>query len=189
MNNKKIVMLILVLGLISTLFLIKVLDNTTNDEKKFKKEYELLNNKSSIKLNIPKHNKIKYISYKDAIKLLNNNETGIIYFGKVDDESSRKIVEKLIDFGIKSNDVNNLYYVEYNNNKIDSKTEQLFYKFKDEMFNSNNNELYMNIPTVVAFSNNRILSVHVGDKNLNNSYKVLFDKITESVCYNGDDSC
>ena len=89
-KKKNIIIIILILIIIILGILIAVVKNTksyTEDEKKFKEEYESLNGTKSknsgkkiMEVTIPKDNNIKYITSKEVIDIL-KNKTGVIYFG------------------------------------------------------------------------------------------------------------
>ena len=86
--NKKII-LIFILILIVLIVVASIIKNNsvTSDEKKFKQEYEIYNNKKNKesgkvypKVDIPKKNKVVYATSKQVKNLLTDG-TGIIYFG------------------------------------------------------------------------------------------------------------
>lgn len=87
----------------------------TEDEKKFKKEYESINGTSRTngetikKIDIIENNKMVYTSLSEANKILEDG-TGIIYFGYAADSGSRNILPILLDV-IKENKVEKVYYV------------------------------------------------------------------------------
>ena len=176
MNNKKIISIILIILLIMIPCFIKIFDKTTKDEKRFKREYEELNNKY-LRVNIQKNNKIKYITSTKSLEMIKSKDkSGIIFYGNKIDEKSRSIITTLIDVSKNYEDVKNIYYVE--TTKIPAELE-----YQSDLV----------IPTVLAFSKGKILGLRSekeDNKNkLEKSYKVLFDKVTQMICYNGDDSC
>ena len=108
-----IVLLIIIIGVIVYMEM-----NVNRDGIKFKKEYEVINNKSTgygdnkyRKLDIPRKNKIKYSSAKDIVNKMNNKESFVVYFGFAKCPWCRSIMEELIKA---SNDskVKTLYYVD-----------------------------------------------------------------------------
>ncbi len=79
-----------------------------NDINKFKEEYE---SQEGIEVNISKDNKIKYISAKETVDVL-KNKTGILFFGISSDNTTRSVVETLLQVA-KDNDLN-IYYFDPN---------------------------------------------------------------------------
>ena len=113
MKNKLIKILIIVLIVIIVILSIFTVKN--NDEKRFKQEYEKYNdikntnaNKKYISLEIPLQNGVKYITSKEAIKIL-KKQTGIIYFGYPQCPWCRSIIEVLLET-LKEENINTLYY-------------------------------------------------------------------------------
>ena len=100
MKNKKLILIIGLIILISLIGIISFLcinkDNSTKDERKFKEEYESINEKSKISLTIPEDNKMKYVTAKEVIDIL-KNKTGVIYFGFPDCPWCRNVVPTLIN--------------------------------------------------------------------------------------------
>jgi len=84
----------------------------TEDEKKFKKEYEDLNDKYD-KVEIADDNNIKYISLSESIKILKEG-TGVIYFGTPKENDSRNSVPKLLK-AMESTNLEEIYYVDITN--------------------------------------------------------------------------
>ena len=94
------ILVIIFIGII-VLYTINNDNKITNDEKKFKKEYESLNtkktssNKKYLSLDIPKQNNIKYLTAKETIKKLKKG-TSIIYFGFPECPWCRNLVPTLL---------------------------------------------------------------------------------------------
>lgn len=84
----------------------------TDDEKKFKKEYESLNDKYD-KISIIDDNNIKYISLADANKII-KEESGLIYFGYAKSNDSRNVIVSLLKV-MESTSLDNIYYVDIEN--------------------------------------------------------------------------
>ena len=108
-----IVLLLIVIGVVVYMEM-----NVNRDGVKFKKEQEVINNKSTgygdnkyRELDIPRKNKIKYSSAKDIVNKMNNKESFVVYFGFAKCPWCRSIMEELIKA---SNDskVKTLYYVD-----------------------------------------------------------------------------
>ncbi len=88
-----------------------------NDIKKFKEEYEALNDQ--IKVNISLDYQVNYVDSDEAANFL-NNDTGIILFGNPEDLQTRSIVETLFMVA-NDNDLELKYYnpSTYEDNGID----------------------------------------------------------------------
>ena len=89
MKEKKVYVLIGIIAIIIVIlsFFIVRDNKVTDDEKKFKVEYEKFNGKKSLtskkdymKLNIPDKNGVEYINGEKAIEILSEG-SGVIYFG------------------------------------------------------------------------------------------------------------
>lgn len=105
MKEKKIwfiIGLIIVVILILSIFTVK---NTkvTNDEKRFKKEYERFNGRTGLstgkkykKVNISDKNGVKYVSGKKVVELLSKG-TGVIYFGFPECPWCRNMIEPFLE--------------------------------------------------------------------------------------------
>lgn len=160
--------------------------NITEDEKKFKKEYEDLNGKQregkdykNQTIEIEEENKIVYASQDDILKLFENG-TGVIYFGFPDCPWCRNAVPVLIE-AAKEEDIPKIYYYnavsERDVKKLDNgeiKTEeegstfyrQILDKLGDKASSYEGLEddrikrLYF--PTVVFIKNGEIISLHEG---------------------------
>lgn len=99
--------------LISSIIAIKV--NKT-DSARFKKEYESLNGKKDEngntlqKLKLPKKNKIKYISLKEALNVI-KEESAIIFLGAANCNKSRNVIPIFLE-KIEKSDVDEILYVD-----------------------------------------------------------------------------
>ena len=90
----------------------------SNEKKKFKEEYESINNKVNEKsgkknreLSIPKNNPFVYKTASDINKMIDNKETFIVYFGFSDCPWCRSVLEELIEVA-KDKKVDTIYYVD-----------------------------------------------------------------------------
>lgn len=104
--KRRIIKLITVLIVVGILFgIIYTIDKKqkSRDSYKFKIEYESLNGEKSQSgktyrtLNISKTNRIKYSTAEEIVKMINNNETFIVYFGFAKCPWCRSMVENLLD--------------------------------------------------------------------------------------------
>ena len=116
-KNKNLILIILMLIIIILGILIVVFKNTksyTDDEKKFKEEYESLNGTKSktgkkvMDITIPKDNNMKYITSKEVIDIL-KNKTGVIYFGFPECPWCRSAIPVLIN-AAKCECLDEIYY-------------------------------------------------------------------------------
>ena len=119
-KKTKIIILILILLLFGGLLTFFIINNKnkkliTEDSLKFKEDYESVNGKkvsdelSYSSLDIPKNNPMKYSSYEEIFKILDNG-TGVIYLGFPECPWCRNIVPVLIDTALKSK-VETIYYL------------------------------------------------------------------------------
>ena len=119
-KKTKIIILILILLLFGGLLTFFIINNKskeliTEDSLKFKEDYESVNGKkvsdelSYSSLDIPKNNPMKYSSYEEIFKILDNG-TGVIYLGFPKCPWCRNIVPVLIDTALKSK-VETIYYL------------------------------------------------------------------------------
>lgn len=128
--NKKVIIIagivIIVIALFSTLM---ILLSGTKDARKFKEEYESINDKDNgkgnkyRKVNIPRSNPIKYQTAKDIVKRVDNKETFIVYFGFKECPWCRSVIEQLIKVA-QDKKIDTIYYVDIkdirNTKEIDS---------------------------------------------------------------------
>lgn len=115
--------LIVVIGVMSFILVLMKSDKPkikfSEDEIKFKQEYESLNGKEiaenySLKnVEIISDNNIKYVKDDEILNLLNKG-TNVIYFGWADCNWCRSIVPTLIDV-LKDNNIEKLYYYDFKN--------------------------------------------------------------------------
>lgn len=172
-----LIIVILISGIISILYINK--DSSTKDEKKFKKEYESINQKSKISLTIPEDNKIKYINSKETIDIL-KNKTGVIYFGFPDCPWCRNIVPILINTA-KCECLEQIYYFnalsirdikhldESGNIVIDKQGSKDYYEIVELLSNylgsyeglNDDSIKRLYFPTVVFVKNGRIVDIHI----------------------------
>ena len=82
-----------------------VSNNITEDEKRFKTEYEDLNSSNIVNVKIKDHNNVKYVDMNKLLDILKNG-SGLILFGNKNDSSSRLVVNSII-YNLDNND---LYY-------------------------------------------------------------------------------
>ena len=89
--------------------------NFTADEKKFKKEYENLNGQTNINeeilldVEILEDNNVKYVSLKEAVELIKNND-GVLFFAYPTNQKSRIAAPILIN-AMSNTDLDKIYYL------------------------------------------------------------------------------
>lgn len=117
MKNKFLIITMLFLTLF-TLTACKSYKPENTDAKKFKDEYESLNGTKRQKdskiirsINISENNPMIYKEAKDIVKMINNKETFVVYFGFADCPWCRSVIPTLIDV---ANDLelDTIYYVD-----------------------------------------------------------------------------
>lgn len=116
MREKKILGLIgvvLIVVVILSIFTVKN-NKLTDDEKRFKAEYEgfngktsLTSNKKYLKVKIPEKNGIKYVSSKKIIEILKEG-TGVIYFGFPECPWCRNMIVPFLE--VMNEEAENVYY-------------------------------------------------------------------------------
>ena len=106
--------------IIITLFLCLFISSCSmplNDAKKFKQEYESLNNQENIdgkkyqNITIDKDNPVVYKTAGDIVKMINDKESFIVYFGYNSCPWCRSVVPTLLDVA-KDMELESLYYVD-----------------------------------------------------------------------------
>ncbi len=209
MNKRKIIIgiiiLILILIILGIAYIYKNYDGI-----KFKREYELLNNTireddgekyNAVSINL--NNPMKYISAKEAIKVI-NNENAIIYFGANWCPWCRNAVEVLIESAEKYN-VDTIYYVdmdklrniwEVKNGKLlkvqnegdgyydllkslDEVLDNDTYKINDNDKEYDTKEKRIYMPFVIEVKNGNIVDFHTGTVDLKKKQS-KYDKLTNS---------
>jgi len=108
-----------------------------NDAERFKEEYESINNiengkgRKYRKLEISSNNPIIYKSAKDIVKMIDNEETFIVYFGFETCPWCRSIISSLLQ-AAKDNGIDNIYYVNVKNirDELEIKNDKVVIKTK-----------------------------------------------------------
>lgn len=187
MKNKLIIILsVILVGVVLGLVILFMKNddnkiNYTNDEIKFKDEYENLNGQELKEdyilktIDIEVDNNIKYVNDDELINLLTMG-TNVIYFGWADCNWCRSIVPTLIKT-VKSNNINQLFYYDlkslrnsYENNEDENKVklyEEIIKIIGDKIesvFDENsprNGEKKILAPTVVFIKNGEFIGLHV----------------------------
>lgn len=108
-----------------------------NDSERFKEEYESLNGKETDKgkkyreLEISSNNPIVYKSAKDIVKMIDNEETFIVYFGFETCPWCRSVIPSLLQ-AAKDNEIDKIYYVNVKNirDELEVKNDKVVIKTK-----------------------------------------------------------
>ncbi len=92
--------------------------SVTESSKKFKQEYESINDKVSEKsskknrsVNIPENNPMEYITAEKLVKKIDNKESFVVYFGFSECPWCRSVIEELITTAQEEN-IRKIYYVD-----------------------------------------------------------------------------
>ena len=94
----------------------------SEDAKKFKQEYEVLNGETNASgqvirtVNIPEDNPFIYTTAEELIKKIDNDETFIVYFGFPNCPWCRSVIEKAIAVANKQN-IKSIYYINIRNDQ------------------------------------------------------------------------
>lgn len=115
MKKKYVVtMLVVIISALVALIVIGIFHSSSNDAKKFKKEYESLNGqknangKEYISVDIKDDSKIYYATYQEIMDLLNHG-TGVIYFGFPECPWCRNMIPVLLDAADETS-IEKIYY-------------------------------------------------------------------------------
>lgn len=196
-----VISLIIVIGVMSLVLIFMKTDepklNYTEDEIKFKEEYE---SKNGIELtedyvlktiDIDSDNNVKYVSDDEILDLLTNG-TNVIYFGWSDCNWCRSVIPTLINV-LKDNQIDTLYYYDFKKlrtayeNNNDTKKVELYESILDiigeditSVFGEDserNGEKKILAPTVVFIRNGNYIGLHFKsvDSQINST-----DELTES---------
>lgn len=107
----------LVIILLSIICIIPIAGCTKKDAKKFKEEYESLNNTTNAsgkiirEVNIDKNNPFVYKDAEDIVTMIKNKETFVVYFGFSTCPWCRSMIENLIK-AAKDTNTKTIYYVD-----------------------------------------------------------------------------
>ena len=167
-------------------------NNNMTDAKKFKQDYEALNNNSVI-MNIDENNPIKYVDFDDVIDILTTG-TGVIYFGFPGCPWCRNIIPVLFDVA-NLNNIDTVYYFNPSNIRTngDEDYKKLVNILDDYLIENSDGEKTLYVPDVYFVRDGEIVGHHLSTvdsqtdpykpltdeqtKELENIYQGLFDKI------------
>jgi len=185
---KKYIILIasFIVCIILSIFINNYLDknsNYTENELKFKKEYESINNSeweisgykgNYLEISIPKNNLIKYASNDNIVDLLSKG-TQVIYFGNSKCNWCRSAITVLIDTA-KEDNLNEIYYYDFfslrdayeegSNKDLVKLYDDIMVHlgdFIEKTFDENSKvagKKRLSAPTVVIVSNGKVEAVH-----------------------------
>ena len=199
MENKKILVSLLMTIVLLATFLIKCINNNSSfetDAIKFKNEYEILNGKKKNngddiyeELSISSNNPMIYASYSEVEELITNC-TGVIYFGFPECPWCRAAVSVFLDAANESG-LDKIYYFnavkirdkkhldEYGKIIIDeegtaeySNLVQLLYDNLGEYEGLNDSTIKrLYFPTVVFIKDGKVIGTHIGTLESHNDVK------------------
>ena len=135
----------------------------TENEKKFKEEFETLNGTANtdgithITVTIPENNNIEYITLKEADKMLDaaNNKSGIILFGYASNPWGRNLIPVLLDVAA-AKELDKIYYV----NLMDEDGNDLRTTY---VLNEKNNKLSSTMGDLEYYNVRSSLSEYISD--------------------------
>lgn len=151
-----------------------------NDNLRFKYEYEMYNyvsfsNGKKISVDIDRNNNIKYITGKDILNKLDNEEPTIIYFGYPYCPWCRSVISTLVDIVIE-NKISNFYYVDVNS--VDSSTiSKLKIKLDDYLDYNEEGVKTLYVPDIYFIKDGDIKFHHVSNVE---GYKDPFREMTDN---------
>ena len=162
-------------------------NNKNRDAIKLKKEYEQYNgNNDYVDVNIDEDSRIKLISIRDSLDII-NNDSGVIFFGMSDDAYSRAALPILLDASSNTS-IDYIYYVDMRDKiekfKLNSKGKVVvknkgssdYYDLVDRLKNILDNytiednkgnlidsgRKIVSVPMVINVNEGKILSYHKG---------------------------
>jgi len=153
----------------------------TNDNYRFKLEYEVYNNiefdnGKTIKTSIPYKNKIKYVKEEELEKILTSG-TSVVYFGYPTCPWCRNIVPILIEM-VQQSPIDTLYYVDVKS--IETKQVLNILEEYLETDDEGNKRLY--VPDVYFIKNGTIFDHHLGTvESYNNAFAGMTDEQKEEL--------
>jgi len=147
----------------------ELLSNVSEEETKFKEEYEVLNiaktpdGREYPKVKIPSDNKIKYTSVAEIINIMENGGNAVVYFGESTCLYCRSAVQVLIDTA-KTTDLEVIYYLQHDEVDIDDDYNKLMDMMGDYYLsvNEETDEKRITIPLVIFIADGNIVSSNIG---------------------------
>ncbi len=128
LNKRNIITLGIIIVAIVLVSSIMVLFEGNSNSRRFRREYQSINNKDNGKgkkyrnLNIPRNNPFIYATTEDIVEKVNNKESFIVYFGFSECPWCRSIIEELIH-AAKDKKVKTIYYVNIKDIRNEKKVE------------------------------------------------------------------
>ena len=195
--KKKIIITVSILIIISimTLLLLFIKNDEpkkilTDDEIKFKEEYEKYNNVSyneeTLKeININSDNNVIYVNDNNILELLKNGDN-VIYFGSAENNDCRSIISTLIKL-LKKNSINKLYY--YNINELSLKKDEKSINLYNNINSIIKDELKIKSnPTIVFVKEGNIIGIYSKvdmDNNIdfNNKVEEYINILKSNMCF------
>lgn len=178
--KKNIKRIIVIIGIVFLLLIIFASIIISNDNLRFKLDYEFLNNipyenGRRIPVSIPFNNHIEYIEGKKIIETL-KTKTGIVYFGYNSCPWCRNVIGLLIETA-NENKIKPIYYVDIHH-AIDNVKEELKEYLKDYLrVDEETKEKVLAVPDVYFIKNGKIIGHHISTiKSYKNPYKGMNDQ-------------
>jgi len=178
--KKNIKRVIIIIGIFCLLFMIFACIVISNDNLRFKFDYESLNkipyeNGRKIPVSIPFNNHIKYIKGKEIIDTL-KTKSGIVYFGYNSCPWCRNVIGLLIETA-KENNIKPIYYADIHHAIDDVKEELKEYLDEYLRVDEETGEKVLAVPDVYFIKNGKIIGHHISTvKSYKNPYKGMNDK-------------
>jgi len=170
----KWIILIGIIVLLSLIVIITISNNKNNnfsftnisDAEKFKKEYEKLNNNITKsgqkypKVSIPSDNIIKYATIDDVLKIFEDNQSGVIYFGYPKCLYCRSAVEVLLS-AADSTELDTIYYLDVEDTS-NSRYKDLYSILGNELTIVENGKQKIEEPLVIFVGSGNIFNYNIG---------------------------
>ena len=150
----------------------KITYTETEDSKKFKQEYEELNNierkegETYISVNIPTENPIIYVTPEELLNLINSDEQAYIFISGANSPFSRAIIEPLLNV-LQELEIEKLYYLDTTNGitfKDDAQKQEIMNNLTEKEILTQNEEgkQVWNIPLIAKTQSGEILLKDTG---------------------------
>lgn len=168
----------------------KVIYTETEDSKKFKQEYESLNNTSAekdgekyISVNIPKENPIIYVTLEELLNVINSDEKSYIYISRANSPFGRAIIEPLLnvlqDLGIEK-----LYYLDIGEGitfKDEAQKQEIMNQLAEKGVITKNEDGSdsWNIPLIAKTLSGKVLAQSTGTGVTYNEGQSYYSELTE----------
>jgi len=161
-NKKFLISLIIIIVILIGVILFSVIKHYNLDNVRFEREYEKLNNKMTSDgreypfVDVPSDNVIRYSSYEELVKIIDNKDDAVIYLGNNACLYCRTVVQVLLD--VSSNtEIDKIYYIDVRNES--SKVGKIVEVIGDKIIGNNKN---LELPLVLFIVDGRVVSFKIG---------------------------